>query len=246
MAQSLPVPVLSDPHWRINIRPEAYNPRLIASLSECFHIVEQTKLSLRGWDYPHLSHRQTERGQGSNWVASWSDFQGRREYWRMYQSGQFLHLFSVEETTNPAWRAKLEGVAKSHLSQRYLRDLDWSSVRGFLSIRNFLYTVTEVFEFAARLCQKNLYDSSLAISIQLKETNGYLLTSEPLRPLWSCYISREDNLGNSWALPCDELVSASADKSLDAVLWFFERFGWMRPPVDQFRQDQANFLQGRL
>ena len=95
----LPVPVLEGPHWRVNLRPSEYLPELIPTLSQCFEIIQQTKVHLRGWDYPHLSTRNTERASGSNWIASWTPFMNHNEYWRFYQSGQFLHLFSVREIT---------------------------------------------------------------------------------------------------------------------------------------------------
>src|ERR671931_2326189 len=95
----LPVPVLDFPHWRVNIRPVIYQEELIPSLAKCFETVEQTKVRLRGWDYPHLSTKNNQRCQGVNWAGSWSNFMGHNEYWRFYQSGQFIHLFSIREFT---------------------------------------------------------------------------------------------------------------------------------------------------
>jgi len=89
----LPVPVFNAPYWRVNFRPNLYSDELIPSLGKCYEIIEKTKLSLRGWDYPHLSRRDTQKGQGANWVSSWSDFMGHNEYWRLYQSGQFFTSF---------------------------------------------------------------------------------------------------------------------------------------------------------
>src|ERR1700693_4619104 len=97
MTTSLPVPVLEVPHWRVNVRPATYKAERIPSLSSCFDIVRKTKVSLRGWDYPHLSNRTNEQGIGRNWVAAWSDFWGHLEYWRFYQSGQFMPLLGVRE-----------------------------------------------------------------------------------------------------------------------------------------------------
>jgi len=157
----LPVPVLNYPHWRINFRPESYADDFISSLGKCFAIIEKTKLSLRGWDYPHLSRRDTERGQGSNWVASWSDFWSHNEYWRFYQSGQFLHLFSVREAVEPEWRKKMESEMRALLS--YMDEVEWDKVPGFISIINFNYQITEIYEFAARLCEAQIYTGKVNI-----------------------------------------------------------------------------------
>jgi hypothetical protein len=245
METPLPVPVLDAPHWRVNFRPEEYNPEMIPSLSQCLQIIEQARVRLRGWDYPHLSHRDTERGRGSNWIASWSDFMGQLEYWRLYQSGQFLHLFSVAEATRPGARKELEAQTKGHLGWGDLKDLDWSAIPGFISLINFLYTVTEIFEFAARLSETGLYQGSLNISIGLKGIKGFVLTTEFSRAWYNYYAASEDVLSKTWQIDSKDLLAESAARSLDAVQWFFERFGWMSPPLETLRTDQVNFLKGR-
>jgi hypothetical protein len=52
--------IQAQPHWRIGIRPGIYRPDCITSLSDCFKVVEQSKVLLRGWDFPHLSNRPEE------------------------------------------------------------------------------------------------------------------------------------------------------------------------------------------
>ena len=246
MQPLLPVPTLETPHWRVNLRPETYYPELIPSLEKCYQLIEQTKLSLRGWDYPHVSGRNNERGRGSNWVSSWSEFRGRNEYWRLYQSGQFLHLFSIEEATHPNWRNELQAISKSHLGWGYLKDYDWSAVPGFISIRNFLYTVTEIFEFAARLCEKEIYKETVTISIELKKIKGFVLAAEMLRPMHNYYVASENEFSKSYKVKREDLLAESAANSLAAVVWFFERFGWEHPPLQTLRKDQDDFVKGRV
>ena len=237
----LPVPVLDFPHWRVNIRPNTYQEELIPSLSRCFEIVEQTKVRLRGWDYPHLSTRDNQRCQGVNWVGSWSNFQGHNEYWRFYQSGQFIHLFSIRESTENSFRSHLEKTSRAH---HYFREPDWSSVKGFVSVLNFFYTVTEIFEFGARLCQKELYRGDVQIRIDLKGIKGFMLMVDPDRSWHACYQASENHLGKTWTVRSDVLIGESANKSLDAIVWFFERFGWLNPPIEGLRSDQEQFLKG--
>jgi hypothetical protein len=134
--ESLPVPVLDYPHWRVTIRPADYSPELIQTLRSCFDVVEKCKVSLRGWDYPHLSRRPNERGQGENWVASWSTFMGHVEYWRLYQSGQFLSLFAVREFSEKEFGEHLRQITLGHL--RHVSGVDWTGVPGFVSITNFV------------------------------------------------------------------------------------------------------------
>ncbi len=239
----LPVSVHQFPHWRVIFRPLEYNEQLIPTLGKCFEVVEKNKLSLRGWDYPHLSRRDTERGQGNNWVASWSDFMSHYEYWRFYQSGQFIHLFSVREATETEWRKKLESELSSHLS--HMSDVDWKSVPGFLSIINFIYSVTEIFEFAARLCQSQVYTGSVNITIELKGIKGFVLTAPWERAWRNYYAASEDVLKNSNTYESDRLIATSREAALKTIVWFFERFGWLDPPENMISQDQEKLIKGR-
>ncbi len=240
---NLPVSVLQFPHWRVIFRPTEYNEQLIPSLGKCYDVIEKNKLSLRGWDYPHLSTRDTERGQGNNWVASWSDFMSHYEYWRFYQSGQFIHLFGVREATAADWRKKLESEIRSHLS--HMPNVDWQKVPGFISIINFIYSVTEIHEFAARLCQAQIYSGTINIIIELKGIKGYVLTAPWERAWHNYYAASEDVLKNSNSYESDKLVATSKETAMNTIIWFFERFGWLNPPASMISQDQDKFLKGR-
>lgn len=239
----LPIPVLEHPYWRVNFRPEVYQDEVIPSLSQCFQIIEKNKVRLRGWDYPHLSNRDSERTQGINWVASWSSFRGHLEYWRFYQSTQFLHLFSVRESTEEGWRSKLQEQTASHLS--HVPDVDWAKVPGFISIINFLFNVTEIIEFATRLCQAQVYKGNLNISIQINRIRGFVLTTD-LNHMWDIYcVAGEDSLAKTWTIDSESLIASSPQYSLDIIIWFFERFGWLNPSIDILRKDIDNYLKGR-
>ncbi len=226
------------------MRPLPYEPERIPSLSACFDLIQATKLSLRGWDYPHLSQKPNQRGTGNRWIAAWSDFMNHIEYWRIYQSAQFLHLSAVREAVQPQWRAQLRHAAESHGS--YRTDVDWDKVPGYFSLLNFLYTVTEIFEFAARLAQRGVYPGELAVTVELKNVKGFVLTPD-LDRAWSgvCAASEAD-IGRTWQQESRELVSGSAEAAMQASVWFFERLGWLDPAVQVLQRDQEKFLTGRL
>lgn len=235
---SLPVPVIEHPHWEVIIHPEEYTNELIPTLADCYKLIEQTKVSLRGWDYPHLSREEKERGQGTDWVASWSSFK-HYEYWRLFQSSQFLHLFSLPETA-PSWKNELKETTKMHLGD--MHDVDFEKIPGYISIGNFIYTITEVFEFATRLVQKNLYTGNVFISIKLHNIKGFVLTTDRNRAWWGYYAASENILGYQWKVPSVELVTESPKKALKAIAWFFERFGWIEQNNDAIREDQEKLL----
>ena len=237
--QRLQVPVLEYPHWRVNFRPVEYKAEVIPTLGACYETVEKNKVRLRGWDYPHLSYRPEERSQGSNWVASWVSFRGHLEYWRLYQSGQFLHLFSVREAVEEGWRRKLQEEA---VSQVVRGDVDWQKVPGFISIDNFEYCMVEIVEFAARLSEAQVYRGNLIVSIQLEGIQGFVLTADWNR-MWNMYCAAGENiLGKTWTISTEDLLADSPSLSLGILVWFFERFGWMSPSEDVLRSDINNYL----
>lgn len=237
----LPVPVLSGPHWRVNIRPDTYR-EVVPSVSECLAIIETTKVRLRGWDYPHLSSRSTQQQIDNDWVASWAEFSGHTEYWRFYQSGQFLHLFSVREAFEAEWKADLLARARHVV---WDPAVDWGTVKGALSVENFIYTVTEIFEFATRLSQRGLYSGSLSIDIAISGIQGFILMAGKGRSWHGFYVAQTDSLRKEWLLDTRDLVATSAQLSLRACDWFFQRFGW-RSGMDVFVSEQQKFLKGLL
>jgi hypothetical protein len=120
-----------------------------------------------------------------------------------------------------------------------------SQVPGFMSYLNLLYRVTEIFEFAARISQKGIYSGGVWLEIQLNGIQGYILKMAPDR-LWRMECAATENtLTRDWKLDSAELVSASADRSLGAAVWFLERFGWLSPAIEVIKKDQHEFLAGR-
>jgi hypothetical protein len=168
---------------------------------------------------------------------------GHVEYWRFYQSGQFVHLFSIREAADRQWHDRLRDITKVHLS--HLRAIEWDGVPGFIDIDNFIYSTTEIFEFAARVVQRVDYSGEIEIAIALNGVNGFMLTTEPQYAWHNSYAARIDAMGHSWQIAVGTLVADSANLALEAVLWFFERFGWDQPPVEILRSDQQKFLSGR-
>lgn len=240
----LPVPVKDYPYWTVLFRPETYAPDLIPSLTDCIKLVEKTRVQLRGWDFPHLSNRDTERSHGSNWIGSWTCFMGQIEYWRLYQSGQFVHLAAVHEATQNRWREQLHEQTMSHL--RHRDDINWNAIPGYISLVNLVYTVTEMFEFAARICQAGVYRGNLDISLELDGIKGYVLTTEWNRA-WRQFCAATDNrLAKTWRVPSDGLIAGSADHSLKAISWLCECFGWMSPNLEALRNDQQKLFSGNL
>jgi hypothetical protein len=240
----MPVPVKEYPYWTVLFRPETYSPDLIPSLTDCIKLVEKARVQLRGWDFPHLSNRETDRCHGSNWIGSWASFMGQIEYWRLYQSGQFAYFAAVSEAADANWRERLQQETMSHL--RHRKDIDWNAIPGYISLVNLVYTVTEHFEFAARICQAGVYRGVLDVSLELTGIKGFVLTTDWSRA-WSQYcFATEDRLRKTWRLSSEKLVAGSAEHSLKAIVWLCECFGWMSPNVEAIKKDQEKLFSGNL
>lgn len=241
-AENLPVPVLDHPHWRVNFRPSVYVSNRLPTLSACLDTLDKTRVRLRGWDFPHVPSRPPELVYGDNWIAGWSDFMGHVEYWRFYQSTQFLYLGAVREVVEPNWAAKLRHAMKGHADD----DVNIDNVPGFLSITNVVYNITEYFELAARLAQGQVYGDALTLSISIKGVSGFMLATDHTRSWSSDFVARQDEFTYSDTFAPSDLISSAADQAVACVIWLFERFGWLRPNIDAIRTDQQKLLTRQL
>lgn len=235
-ADKLPVPVLEHPHWRVNFRPSTYVPNRLVTLSECLEVLQKARVRLRGWDFPHIPNPR-DVGYGDTWVAGSSDFMGHLEYWRFYQSTQFLYLGSVREVTEREWNDRI----RESLIWRTRAAGDVDAPPGVLSITEAIHNVTEYFELASRLAQARIYEDPVTISVAIKDVAGFMLVA-PGRRWPGEYVTRESQLSYSKTFGPAELVASSADHALTCALSLFERFGWLKPNVDLIRTDQQKLL----
>ena len=242
MSDVLPIPVLAHPHWRVNIRQASYQAERVPSLTECIAVIEATKVRLRGWDYPHLSRKAGQTGRGNDYIDSWTAFMGHLEYWRFFQSAQFLHLFAVREALEPQGAAKLKQTAIWHIGEPGVVE----AAPGFFSLLNVVYTVTEVFEFASRLCQRGVHEGTVIIDIRIRGARGFGIIPEADREWSEYYALGSDDVGHAWTIESADLVAATSQHALDATLWVFDRFGWPNPPREIIARDQEKFLKGLL
>lgn len=233
--------IRSGPHWRLLIRPESYESQMIESRRRCRELVEAAKVRLGGWDFPVVSWSAADQGTGNDYVDSWVEGWGK-EYWRFYQSGQFLYLSTIREHADRHWRSEIETRAKQGI--HILPDsFNWDVVPGFVEIVNLVYRVTEYFEFAARLVQQGAYHERITIRIGLNSINRFVLATHDPRRFWPQYFaSSVEKLENEWRVTPDVLINDSAEPARDAIVWFFEGFGWDDANIEQIKKDQHAYL----
>jgi len=234
--ESLLEKIRSRGYWEVIIRPTRFERERIKALSECTQIVQECRVRLRGWDYPHVSTRSPPHVGGVDYVESLTDWNGYKELWRMYQSGQFVHLFGCRED----WLS--ERISIFGFPQHAY--IEPGSV---LSVLSTLYSVTEIYEFASRLAQKNLFDETIFLSIALHGMkNRKLIFFESQRLLFDDYVCKIADLPLDKTITVDELLGRGHELALDHTIWIFERFNWISPPRDILKEDQKKFLEHRI
>lgn len=218
-------------YWEISIRPLKFQKERISSLNKCKEIVEESKVRLRGWDYPHISRRYGIRS-GNNWVQNLTDFEAHVELWRMYQSGQFYHLFGCWED----WWGKV---------RIFWSDQQYTTPNYGLCFLCTLYTLTEIYEFAFRAAKHNIFNDSFKLDITLHGMkNRRIVTLDIRRSLNSHYICNIDEIPLTRTVSVPEIVEKRNEFAIDDTISIFERFNWFNPPRQVLAEEQDKYLKG--
>lgn len=209
-------------HWRVVLHPRQFKEDRIGRLSELWKIVEETQVRFRGWYYPHVSHRGEERVRGIDYVGYCRPSLRYSEYWRFYQSGQFIHLFTFRED-DPGYADTLRRCLQGEVP---LTPQQLASIHGFVDIISAVYTFTEIFELAGRLAQREILHPDCQITIGMHNIQGHALSFSTFnRALYDLHIAQTNSLEKAWTLDSQELIARVRDLAVEASLWFFERFG---------------------
>ncbi len=206
-------------YWRVVIRPAHFAPKHIRDIEALYALVEERAVRFQGWEYPRAGQAATIR-LGNDWVEQTIDQRRHKEYWRFYQSGQFIDYVGIAED----WHA---------LSVRWAaRVVD--QYQKLLPVYDTLYRLTEVFEFAARLALSSIYNSGEGMRVEV------LLTDLKDRSLYNDS-HRYIRLGDSRPatlerfqkpidLPPSALIADARGLALREAERLFSRFNWDPTP----------------
>jgi len=220
-------------YWRVVIRPSGFIAER-ARLRDLEQIARDSVIQLRGWDYPHFPKEGVTRG--NDFIEALTDVEwlSHIELWRLYQSGQFVHLFAMRED----W---VEGTPMPGLGNVKPGTL--------LSYESTLYTITEIFLFAARLAQRMALGPEVIVEYSLVDLlNRKLETFNPGRDSLFL-VPRATALGHSYERivteKAERLVAGAPEIALEQALDLFERFGW-DASRESLQEEQRKFLERRL
>lgn len=208
-------------HWRIVLRPLTPLDQKL-SFKECEDLLQNLKVSLRGWDYPHVNRRNDEHGgteRGDDYFESWCDWDKYLEFCRMYRSGQFVSYNALREDA----------------------EIDRESRDRWLDTVGAIYSVTEFVEFAHRLAGAGTYQNGYLLDISLKNNAGRKLNAGPGRmPFSDGQTSGAETIRLERRVEPDAIKAGAISTSLDVLVELFDSFGW-NPDKNQIRTDQEAF-----
>jgi len=220
-------------YWEVIIYPLTFRKFRFTSLAFCKKLIEDNKVRLRGWDYPHISHDYGIRS-GTNWVETVTDWDAYKEVWRMYQSGQFHHLFGCRED----WWDK---VRIFWSEQRYL------TPNYGLSVLSTLYTITEIYEFTTRLAKTEIFDDSFRLTIKLNGMKDRrLVTVDIKRSLDGVFICGSEQIAINRKLVVSELLEKRNEFAVDDTVSVFEHFNLFNTPRKVLIEEQDKLLKRLL
>lgn len=228
-------------YWKLIIEPVLDLERFFEHEIDGKRFVDNCKVSLRGWDYPHVP---TTRGTEENYqisngqVSSFTDWNHFKECWTYYQSGQFVHIFGLCED----WFSESDWLDKSHhlkqIKPLTLFDFVWST-----------YTITEMMLFVRNVAKDPHYGGNVKITISLHNTNNRKLTVlDPGR--LSLFIDREsssnDLIGLARIVSTKELDENYLTIARDTIINIIKFFDWSDPPIKVIEDDQQKLINRKL
>jgi hypothetical protein len=200
-------------YWRVVIRPLEYEPARIQNILLLPKVIRECSVQITGWDFPHVESRQ-EPAIGKTHVEQAVDWEHYVQYWRIYQSGQFVFLGGVWND----WRDQ------STLSPP---PRNWGNETR-LGVGDTAVTLLEVFEFATRLTSSAAGGDVMHVEVGLFGLQNRLLWLDAVNrvPFSLQYRSSISEWSQTLQLTSVELLGASEQRPLGIARELFRRFGW--------------------
>jgi len=223
-------------YWRVEFHSTEYQDKRLPNRAAMQDLLSGATVSLRGWPYPYFRAEETTyNGKWLEGQVKWSYF---REYWRLYESGQWLHYLGLRG----AWITREELFkGRSPLPPEHA---------GYLHVRgDVLFTLTEIFHFAVGLAQGGILDPAAFLSIQLHNTRDYMLFESFERFFTYNYVNQSTRpIEQQQALPVGELSAVADQMALETAIKVFSVFGWVPSDaaIRTLAEDQKKLIERRL
>ncbi|MBA7714068.1 hypothetical protein ES703_123082 [subsurface metagenome] len=205
-------------YWRVEIHSVEYQAKRLTTRKDMQEHLSSATVSLRGWPYPYYEAGETAyNGQWLEGKIAWENY---REYWQLYESGQWVHYARLHGAGAPR-----KEVFKG-LTPLPPQHAGYVHVRG-----DILFTLTEIFRFAVGLAQGGILDPTAFLSVQLHNTQDYMLYESFNRFFPREYVNKWDTpITYEQSLPANELSAVADRTALEFAKKVFSVFGWI--PAD--------------
>lgn len=230
--------IKSQGYWRVEIRSTEYQDRRLRGRSAMQNLLSNTMVSLRGWPYPYYRVEEiTYTGKWLEGKVNWIDY-NHREYWRLYESGQWIHYVALAG----GWMTRERMFSgRSPLPPQHA---------GYLHVRgDILFSLTEIFRFAVGLAEGGILDPTAFLSIQLHNTGDYMLYESFDRFFTNRYVNPSERpFERQLSLPVSELPAIADQQALEMAVDIFEVFGWSpaESAMRNLTEDQKKLVERRL
>ena len=219
---------------RIIFEPSIYDENLIPK-KELQNILEKSKVSLRGWDFPHIPIENKEGakrpyfvvGNGIEFYDYWG---GIMEIFRFYQSGQFLGKFVLYEDT---------------IGRANNQELKVGEYLDFLSL---IYRITEISVFIKNLLEITTIEGG-TLTIEINNVKGRKLDSifsHNILPFFDSYISGMPKITAFRKFTKEQILNDPLQISRELLGDIFTDFNWTNYSEQMIKTHQENLINRRI
>jgi hypothetical protein len=223
-------------YWEVDLRPIEQKEDRFESIPDCIKKVSESVVRLRGWPYPLYLDNKAPPYPMDKRIEACGDFGGYKEYWTMFLSGHFYHIFGCREDWLKEEISIFGPSSYSHIKPGTMLDFICT-----------LYSVTEIFEFAIRLAQRKIFGNGVKIKVSLSGMEGRNIRSFDLRR-WipEGYICRSPKIDFEKKVGVEELLGQGHQIALDATVYIFGMFSWFNVNQEVLNEEQRKFLEKRI
>ena len=221
-------------YWEITFQPNY--PEQIRSAQDCLDLVRKSTVQLGGWELPYIPPGDTVIGggyPGQNFYEIWTDWGARKEFFRMYKSGQVLIC-----------RALVEDWYREDENRASLAELIPSGtvLNVFYSVT---YFITEVFQFLLRLAENGIYKDGVILEMKLHNTKDRKLRLDHTRrtTLMRERKTQSSEIVINKTLDFETIITDSMSVAAEVIIEILDSFGYNQEKLT-VTYDQNQYIAG--
>jgi hypothetical protein len=204
------------------IQGQAHYKKRISDENQAWDYINKSKICFCSEYYPYIGQKESEQ----SFIASKIDKPdpGWVDYWFLFYSGQFLHLIVTPEI-----------FKESELRTKKRPGLN-NQAPGFIEVIPLLELFGFIFLFVCKLCQANLYDTTLDIEIKLEKIKDFVLIDN------GKYVAKRETIQwNENIQPKGFSNKYALDFACKTACHFLSLFGY-QAPIDKFEKRLQTLL----